>query len=103
MTTAPAQEVRNQLEERALEYLDLKEQLKSLNNELQEVSERTETLQQRLGEGETNIYVHRCRELECEIYYTKSGIVSAAIEIDVLRTRLRVLTGKYIHFWPSFE
>ena len=103
MTTATAEDIRNQLEEKALEYLDLKEQLKTLREELQVVSERAENLQRRLGESETNDYIVRSREIEYEIFYIKSAIVNAALEIDLLRTQLRILTGEHIHFRPSFE
>ena len=103
MTTAPAVEIRNQLEEKALEYLDLKDQLNTLREELQVVRERAERLQQRLAEGETNDYNVRCREIEYEIFYTKSAIIEASIAIETLRRQLRILTGEHIHFRPSFE
>ena len=103
MTTAAADLIKEQLEERALEYLDLKEQLKNLKEELQAVSERVELEQQRIEEGETNIYTARRREIESDILYTKSGIVEASIQIDILRRHLWTLTGEHIHFRLSFE
>ena len=103
MTTTAAELIREQLEEKALTYLDLKDQLRNLKQDLQAVSERAELLQQRLEEEVTNSYVIRRREIERDIYYTKSGIVEVSIEIEVLRRHLRSLTGEQIRFRPSFE
>ena len=103
MTTVQAEVIRDQLEEKALEYLDLKEQLKNLNGEMQEVSERAEIEQHRIEEGETNRYIIRRTEIERDIYDTKDGIFEVAIQIEVLRRHLKILTGEHIHFRPSFE
>ena len=78
----------NDIEEKLNELQQLKQYLNHIEQHLEVVKDRAERLQPRLGEGETNDYLVRSRELEADKYYTEAAIEHLADQITRYKQQL---------------
>ena len=91
MTTETVKDLRNQIRDKISEQQDLKEQIETLNQQVEAVRELETRRQERLNTGERNNYTTCRRELETDIRYAKNTIRSIAEDISILKRRIETI------------